>query len=400
MELVSRELFAESPEKGVAGLGYCWYVRAEGVEMEAMYATQTRSDTNDRRWRRWSSDNGRTWGEAEEIEFIRRTPEGTHRTYTRAGHVDPFTGRLIRFANRACLPTDNPSEGASQWSIWYEVSLDGGRSYAEARQVMGEGFTPEHPFEPIFMGRNAYSIGDKTCVPLFLTDGTILQPFQIRELDGNGEPFQPYGVPFCQSRVAIGRWQDETTIRWELSEAARLSPERTTRGVLEPTLARMPHGRMLMVLRGSNMKRTELPGYRWYSVSHDDGRTWGEVRPWTFASGESFFSPSSCSLLLHHSNGRLYWLGNISRENPDGNLPRYPFVIGEVDQGSLLLRKETIMVVDDLQPGEQLRLCLSNFCAYEDRETREIVFCMPRWFAHRERASDWTAHSYRYRVRV
>jgi len=400
MKLVSRGLFAASPEKGVAGLGYCWYVRPKGVEMEAVFATQSRSDTNDRRWRRWSSDNGRTWGEPEEIEFIRKTPDGTHRIYTHAGQVDPFTGRLIRFANRACLPTDNPSEGASHWSIWYDVSLDGGRSYAEAKQVMGDGFTAEHPFEMIVTGKNAYAMGDRTCVPLFLPDGRILQPFQISELDENGEPFRPHGTPFYQSRVAIGRWQDETTIRWELSEAARLSPERTTRGAFEPTIARMPDGRMLMVLRGSNMRKPELPGYRWYSVSHDDGRTWSEVRPWTFADGESFFSPSSCSLLLHHSKGRLFWLGNISRDNPDGNLPRHPFVIGEVDQESLLLKKETLLVVDDLQPGENPRLCLSNFCGYEHRGTGEIAFCMPRWFAQGEGTSDWTAHTYRYRVRV
>lgn len=384
MELIGKELFAESPGDGVAGLGYCWYVGREGVDMEAIFATQTRSDTNDRRWRRWSSDNGRTWGDPEEIEFIRKDSEGTHRVYAHPGRVDPFTGRLIRFSNRVCLPTDQPSEGASRWAIWYEVSLDKGRSYGDAKPVTGSG----------------RMLGDQTCVPIFMPDGEMLVPFQMAELAEDGSLFQPYDTPFYQSRIAIGRWQDETTLTWEISECARLSPDYTTRGAFEPTIARVPDGRILMVLRGSNMRKTELPGYRWHAVSHDNGRTWGEVRQWMFDDGTPFFSPSSCSQLLLHSGGRLLWIGNITGENPDGNLPRYPIVIGEVDQRSLVLKKETVVVIDDVGPGESPRTCLSNFHAYEDRETSEIVMCMPRWRARSKEKLDWTTDSYRYGIRV
>ncbi len=384
MKLVGRELFAESPGAGVAGLGYCWYVGREGVEMEAGFATQSRSDTNDRRWRRWSGDNGRTWGEPEEIEFIRRDSEGTHRTYSDAACVDPFTGRLIRFSKRFCLPTDQPRELASRVSLWYEVSLDKGRSYSEAKQFTG----------------SRCSIGDQTCVPIFMPDGAVLQPFQMAEAGEDGSLFQPYNTPFYQSRVAIGRWRDEITIDWQISDCARLSPDFTTRGVFEPTIARMPDGRMLMVLRGSNMLKPELPCYRWYSISDDDGRTWGEVGPWTYNDGSNFFSPSSCSQLIWHSSGRLLWIGNIARSNPNGNLPRYPMVIGKVDQDSLLLNKDTVVAIDDVQPGESPRTCLSNFYAYEDRETGEIAMCMPRWFTKSGETLDWTSNGYRYRIRV
>ena len=400
MELVGRELFARSPGDGIAGLGCCWYVGREGVEMEAVFATQTRSDTSDRRWRRWSSDNGRTWGDPEDIEFIRKTPEGTYRVYSHPGRVDPSTGRLIRLSNRVCLPTDHPGEGASRWTIWYEVSLDSGRNYSAARQIAGDGRSADHPFEPIRVGKNGFMLGDQTCVPVFLPDGDILIPFQMAETNPDGSLFQPYDTPFYQSRVLAGRWQDETTIRWQLSESARLSPEHTTRGAFEPTIARMPDGRILMVLRASNMRKTDLPGYRWYAISNDDARTWSDVRPWTLDDGGSFFSPSSCSALLWHGSGRLFWIGNIARANPDGNLPRYPMVIGEVNQQSLLLEKDSLLVVDDLQPGESRRLSLSNFHAYEDRETAEIVMCIPRWFAKSGEKLDWTADSYRYTIRA
>ena len=400
LKLAGKRVFAKSPAKGVAGLGYCWYVRPTGVEMEAVFATQTASDKNDKKWRRRSSDNGKTWGKSEKIEFIRKTPEGVYRIYSRPPDVDPHTGRLIRLSNRVCLPTDKIGEAASRWTMWYEVSLDGGKTYTPARQIVGDGFTPDHPFEPIFAGKNGYMLGDQTCVPIFLPDGTILVPIQIAELDSKGDLFQPHNTPFYQSRVLIGRWKNTKTISWEISGPARLSPDETTRGAFEPTLARVPDGRILMVLRGSNMRKTELPGYRWYSVSCDSGRTWSEVRPWTFTNGERFFSPSSCSQLIAHSSGRLFWLGNICGKNPDGNLPRRPFVIGEVDQKSLLLKKETLLTIDDLQPGENSRLNLSNFHAFEDRATHEIVFCMPRWFAKRTAPSDWTTSTYLYRIRV
>ncbi len=401
MKLVSKEIFMKSPEKGVAGLGCCWYVEQNGIRMEAVYGTQTRSDMNDRKWRRWSNDNGKTWGKEEEISFIRKTPEGTYRIGSHPPVICP-NGHLIRLSNRVCLPTDKVSEAASRWTIWYEVSLDGGKTYTEAKQIIGKGFTSDHPFEPLFVGKNCYMIGDQTCVPIFLPDGTILAPIQIAELDPKGGLYQPYTTPFYQSRVLIGKWKDNKTISWELSGPARLAPELTTRGAFEPTLARIGDGRILMVLRGSNMKKTELPGRRWYCISNDNGRTWGEVREWTYANGESFFSPSSCSQLVMHSSGRLFWLGNICDKNPNGNLPRRPFVVGEVDQKTLLLKKETVVALDDLKPGDNLTMNLSNFHAFEDRKTHEIVFCMPRWYANRKDAdtSDWTTDTYRYRVHI
>jgi hypothetical protein len=68
--------------------------------------------------------------------------------------------------------------------------------------------------------------------------------------------------------------------------------------------------------------------------------------------------------------------------------------------GSLLLKADTVTVIDDRQPGESEELCLSNFYAHEDRVTREIVMYMPRWFAHSADMKDWTASSYRCRIQV
>src|SRR5207248_6622733 len=91
--------------------------------------------------------------------------------------------------------------------------------------------------------------------------------------------------------------------------------------------ARLADGRVMMLLRGSNAGNPSLPGWRWVSYSTDGGWHWTTPQPWTYTSGRPFFSPSACSQLLRHSNGRLYWIGHITPANPRGNRPRYPIVV-------------------------------------------------------------------------
>jgi len=165
----------------------------------------------------------------------------------------------------------------------------------------------------------------------------------------------------------------------------------------EPTIEFLERDRLLMILRGSNDRRPELPSYRWFSMSEDGGRRWTVPQPWTYRDGEPFFSPSACSQLVRHSSGRLFWLGNITSENPLGNRPRYPFVIGEVDRRTGMLRRESVRTIDTLQAGEDPVLSLSNFFAREDRQTREIAVHMTRLFA---RPEEWAGDAYLYRVAV
>ena len=52
------------------------------------------------------------------------------------------------------------------------------------------------------------------------------------------------------------------------------------------------------------------------SLSKDGGSHWTKPEPWTYDTGEPFFSPSACSNLVRHSSGKLFWLGHISATNP------------------------------------------------------------------------------------
>lgn len=97
-------------------------------------------------------------------------------------------------------------------------------------------------------------------------------------------------------------------------------------------------------------------------------------------------------------NGKLYWISNILKENPDGMRPRYPLQIAEVDEEKIAIIKETITIIEDKQKGDSPLVQFSNFKVYEDRETYEFVLTMARIQERGER--DLTSPAYQYRIEV
>ncbi len=387
---IRRELFLPSPGKGVAVMAAAYYTKKSGGDLISIEERWSRSDTIDVAYYRRSRDNGRTWSAPERHPTGERRPEGMLRRHLRGFWVDPHTGRSIEFWNEGVLPTDDPLEGLRQWNIYYRVE-------GATRQVIHRGaeFTADHPLPGVWRGRNAVMLGDKPSWPMALRDGTILLPIELTVVGPDGKLANPGGgYTWTESAVLLGRWKG-AAIEWEMSGIVGGDPARTTRGMVEPTIAGLRGGRLLMVMRGSNDRKPELPSYRWASYSQDGGRSWSAAAPWTYTGGETFFSPSACSQLLAHSSGRLYWLGNITPGNPRGNRPRYPFVIGEVDRGSGLLIRESIRVVDDKGPDDDPVMTLSNFYAREDRATREIALHMTRLFAFND---GWKGDALLYRI--
>jgi hypothetical protein len=64
------------------------------------------------------------------------------------------------------------------------------------------------------------------------------------------------GWDYYQSLMLIGTWK--------VSEPIAADPNRTARGLYEPTLAKMPAGRLLCVMRGSNGLKKD-PNHKWPS---------------------------------------------------------------------------------------------------------------------------------------
>jgi hypothetical protein len=237
-------------------------------------------------------------------------------------------------------------------------------------------------------------------VPISLRDGTIVLPIQIAPLGPDGKLFNPgQGYTYTHAAVLRGRWNSRRQLEWEMSALIKGDPALTTRGLIEPTIACLADNRLIAVMRGSNEKKPEVFGGRWVAYSSDDGRTWTKPGLWTYDDGVPFHSPSACSQLLTHTSGRLFWLGNISPTNPNGNAPRYPLVIGEVDGRTGRLRKASVCPVDDRGPGDGESLSLSNFFAREDRETGEVVVHMSRQGAKSMGGKhDFSADAYIYRI--
>jgi hypothetical protein len=388
---VRRTTLFRSPKKGVAVMAYAFYTKPTDGDMLSIEQHWSRSDTVDVAYERRSKDHGETWSEPERIVTGERRPGGMWRKHPRCGVV--LNGKFLQLWSEGVLPTDDPLEGLRQWTIHYRV--DGG----PVRQLIHKGseYSPAHPAPGVWTGKTCIMLGDNTCVPVSSPDGTILLPVQMSVAGEDGKLLNPGGgYTWTESAVMIGKWRG-SEIEWEMSERVKGDPSWTTRGAVEPTLGFLADGRALMVLRGSNDVKRELPGYKWISISSDGGRKWKEPRPWTYDDGTKFFSPSACSQLVRHSSGRLYWVGNITPENPKGNRPRYPLVIGEVDRSSGLLRRESVQTIDTLQPGEDPLLTLSNFHAREDRRTKEIAVHVTRLFA---KPDGWEGDALVYRVQV
>jgi hypothetical protein len=402
---ISREIFLPSPRPGTAVLANTYYTRPTGFDLISMHELTSRSDTTDVAFFRYSKDNGRTWTAAEEIRTEERRPHGKLRRMLRGACVDPHSGRFLRFRIEGVLPTDDPLEGMKQWVVFYSASMDGGLTWHLDEQIIHQGtqYSPGHPLPGVFTGKTCYMIGDTASVPLILDDGTILLPIIITPAGPDGNYHNPGGgLTYTDAAVLHGRWAaDGRHLEWELSEVVKADSQLSTRGMDEPTLAMLADGRLLMVLRGSNDKKPDLPGRRWVAYSRDRGRSWTKPAPWTYAGGGSFFSPASCSQLLTHSSGRIFWLGNLTEQNPVGNRPRYPFVIGEVDRQTGLLRRESVRIIDDRKPDDGPDLSLSNFSAREDRSNGEIVLHLSRLFqkSHGE-PRDWTSDAYIYHIPV
>ena len=242
-----------------------------------------------------------------------------------------------------------------QWKLHYAVFEDGGRTRVVAEQIIcvGQEFDAVHPLPRVIIGTNCVMIGDLGQLPLTRSDGAILMPVQSTPIGPDGKYYNPgAGYTYTDCLLLVGHWSEDGRLCWSCSEWVCGDPERTTRGLVEPTIAELADGRLMMVMRGSNDADNELPSHKWRALSADGGQNWGAVEPWTYSDGEAFFSPSACSQLIPWVDGRLLWAGNICAANPSGNRPRYPLVVGEVDRENGLLIRVSVQTVDDRQADD------------------------------------------------
>ncbi len=335
-----------------------------------------------------SMDNGRTWAPFTPTPSPLAGLPDSYRRSPNTAFRDPVNGLLLQIILALDVKTDpnvdEPPVGDTHYYLRYRVSADKGATYLFDEPIFQKGYTVEHPFPTVWTGKNGLQLGDAGNRPIRTRKGNIILPAECLRLGDDGKLANPGGSwSYCDGVIIIGKWRKDKRIDWFTSSLIVPDPVRTTRGLNEPTIAEMPDGRILLVARGSNGGSKDpnykLPAYRWHAVSRDGGFTWSGLEPWTYDTGEPFFSPCAMSELFTHSNGRTYWIGNISDTNCRGNMPRYPLWIVEVNPKSLLPVKSTLTMIDTLQPEDTEGVNLAHHFAYEDRENHDIVIPMHRF---------------------
>lgn len=406
-ELIGKRKIMEKPEERTGVYSFLFETDDNGTLMR-FYSYIKRSDTTEISYIQFSEDNGVTWSEPETIITGQKTDKGTERYYYRNSIL--HNGKLISMKIKGMLPTDDPIEGLKHWSTWYTVSEDGGRTNTIEEQVIIDSpeFNKDHPVPGVWSGKNSLMMGDRTELPIITkyqnkkeNNNIILLPVQITPVGKDGSYYNPGGgYTYHFSAVIHGEIQSDGHIRWfYMTEPVQNNPAASTRGAIEPTIIELKDGRILMVMRGSNGGKIDfeckIPSYRWYSISYDGGRSFSEPKPWTYTDEYKFYSPSSCSQLMEHSSGKYYWIGNINKQNSRANMPRNPLYICEVDQETLLLKKETRCIVANVGKGQSQDTTFSNFYAREEKGTGDVLVYMTAFHANPDNVFGASAYEYR-----
>ncbi|MCX6902843.1 MAG: sialidase family protein [Verrucomicrobia bacterium] len=275
-------------------------------------------------------------------------------------------------------------EGAKCYRTWYRISTDEGKTFGPLKPVIlkGDGYNLAHPVKGVWVATNSYAV-DETRPIIRASNGEIMVPFGYWPLKPDGSLYLPaHGWTYWDSGVLIGRWiPDGSDMEWTMGAWLGADPKRMPVGLEEPTIVELrTPGEFLLVARGGN-NGTDLPGRKWTAISRDYCRTWSKVEPFTYTDGEPLLSPGACSMLLRsRKNGRIYWIGNIAEEPTRADSPRYPLMIGEVDEKSHSLIRESLLVLDTRQPEyDSQHMQLSNFHVYEDPGSGRLTVTLSRY---------------------
>ncbi|MBN1344001.1 MAG: exo-alpha-sialidase [Phycisphaerae bacterium] len=399
---VSRQVYSRHPRVKTSMWVSVRYV-GPGLVREERYSTMSRSDTPEKPKRRWSKDNGATWSDFETLPEVVTHPQGV-RVYWDGGAelYDPAAKAVVSIWLR-----QTHLKGVYYNQLFSRLSRDMGRTWSAPRQLTyeaGDAFDPAEPFKPGFLQNNQAYIGNNT---IRHSNGTLIHAGAGVNIPKgvpipNPKRLNVMGIPADARSIGsvcfIGTW-DETLgdYRWAGGKPVWVSREVSSRGLMEPEVAELTGGRVLVVWRTSNasLDVKERPGHKYYSVSTDGGRTLTEPKPWTYDDGVAFYSPSSIHRMFRHTvTGKLYWIGNISPGPAHANSPRYPLVIAEVDEKIPAIKRRTVSLIDDRREGESDRLQLSNFSLLENREDHSLEIYLTRLGENTE--DFWGADAYKY----
>jgi hypothetical protein len=394
---VRKQVYRKHPRLGAAALVQVRYV-GPGLQRFETHAVEFRDDVHNERFTRFSPDNGATWSEPEPIDSTdvyyagKELWEGGG-----AEFYDPVSKLLVG----VWLRQIRVGSIYNNFTYW-RTSHDFGRTWSEPAQLRyepGPDFDPHDPHNAEFLKYNQAYFGNNI---IGHSNGTLIHC--VAHASAPGDPSNATRPWKMGSLCFIGKWDAaRATYRWTAGRRVEISPELSARGLMEPEVAELRDGRVLVVWRGSTLgwdgTRTKIPGRKFYSISSDGGCTLAAPGVWKYDDGTDFYSPSSIHRMIRHSRtGKLYWIGNITAAPPAGNSPRYPLVIAEVDEDRAALKKSTVTVIDDRRPDQPVNIQLSNFSLLEDRKSHAFELYLTIYGENPD--SVYTADCYKYTLRL
>lgn len=416
---VKKSIYVPSPEPRVGTSVTITYI-GRALRREEVRSLIRSSDWSDTVRRRTSEDNGRNWSDWELVyqqaptqgEFTKSGGESQRGT----GPYDPVSGQLIKPVFQRIIKGDPDVAMKEVWSGnrlfcdhgFYQLSSDDGRTWGKARQLKyedGPGFDSNNWGDSRNFRSNEMYIGQATVVSngTVVMSATIPVPYRDEEDEKIKSVFPNTYREGCVAGAVcfVGRWnRARQDYDWTTSKPIFLPRRMSTRGLVELDLSELTNGNLLLIMRGSNtgLDPLKCPGRKWFSVSRDGGLNWSDVKSIHYDTGESLYSPASISKTIRSSKtGKLYWVGNITDVPPDGNAPRYPLQIVEIDEDGPSFKKETVTVIDDRDPErDSEHLQLSNFSLLENRETYEMEVYLTRLGERGGGLDIWTADAYKY----
>jgi hypothetical protein len=363
--------------------------------MFRVHCVEHASDSPDDYFKCFSADNGATWSEPEMLYEATTTEEGIWRYAEAAMFFDKVKKALIIFYDYSLYRHNDHSDRNAWTRLMYRISYDGGHSFSDPIQLICEGYGKLNWAPGIEYGKNAALLSFSH--PKMIDDG-ILLPVQVVTDD----------LGFYSAACVHGSWNEDGELEWKMSDLISCDSARSVRGMIEPTIERLSDGRLLAIMRASNdgcpgQCESTFPSYKYRAISNDGGLSWSKPDPWLYDDLSLFFSPSSGSVLMRHSqNGELFWFGNICDHNPQANFPRYPLVMGKVDDKTGLLIKDSVVPILKREETDSEWIQFSNFKIREDRVTGEFVVTLPHFGEFTKKITEWnyTAYAYEHRINM
>lgn len=418
---VTAQLYRPSRDDGVVENYSRRYAANEGLTIIERMSTQSKSDFTDTVVQRISRDNGRTWSDFEAVES--KTDEsrnqGIHQLTNISGPsvYNSVHGHTVSFGGNRIWKDGSDAAAKKYWSgdsrfmpihSFITVEDGDGVKYTElVKYQSGNDFDPSNWLDPEFFFRNVCLVHGSIEVT---NDGDILFTAEVpmraccEMLGRDINDYFPSAPDFpCGIVLMRGHFDGR---RYELTcgRPIVIDEKRSTRGFNEPAMTMLENGRIVVITRGSNAKMSwygedfvKMDGHKWYAYSDDGGKTFSEPIPWRYDDGTIIHSSATCARIVRDpKTGRRYWIGNITSPEVDGNFPRYPLCMVELERTTGLAVKSSFTIIDTKREGEPERIQLSNFNLLQNRETGELEVMLSKIGQYPENV--FKADVWRYRI--